>query len=128
VERPSTFAELQDAADRQLALLEQQALGQEMASEDEQRLREQAIARRVRDRRLGMALMVPGAMLQAVAHRGDVLPILLGAALAAAGGAYWLRAKGRDPWLGLLAVFPLIGLVVVGTLKDRRAKELNLPD
>jgi hypothetical protein len=56
VKRPSTFAELQDAADRQLALLEQQALG------------------------------------------------------------------------GLLGVFPLIGLVVVGTLKDRRAKELNLPD
>ena len=125
--RPTTFAELQDSAERELALLEQQALGREMAIEPERRLREAAIKSRQRDRERALALAVPGVIVQMTAYR-NVPAAVFGAVLSVIGCIYWMKSKGREPALGLMAAIPLLGLCVLGFLKDRLAKELNLPD
>ncbi len=50
---------------------------------------------------------------------GDRLIALMGTALLMAGLAYYARAKGHSAWLCLLAFLGLIGIIVLGLLRDR---------
>src|SRR5262245_44390927 len=117
-ERPRGFDELQASAERQLALLEQQALGHEMALDAERRQREVAIKARTRDRWLALALVAPGVLL-AAAHHAPVLVPIAGSLLSAVGCAFWMRSKGRSPWLGVVGAIPLLGVFALAFLKDR---------
>ena len=75
-----------------------------------------------------LALGLPGFVLQfagllvknfrpELARLGSVL-LLLGTALLMAGLAYYAMAKGRNPAWCLMAVFSLLGFIVLGLLKD----------
>lgn len=62
---------------------------------------------------------VPGLILQAMGNiKGQPVILLAGSILLLIGFAYYAKAKGRHPAWCLMALLSLIGLIVLGCLKD----------
>jgi hypothetical protein len=81
--------------------------------------------------RMSLILGLPGIVFQVVGlylliatgnNRAQVL-VLIGLGLLISGLAYYAKAKAHTPWLGLLGLFSLVGLIVLALLPDDSFEE-----
>lgn len=77
-----------------------------------------------RDIVIGLLVQAAGAVPLSLVPQIDLEPIpsitiLVGVAIFCWGCTRYARAKGYSPWIGLLCVFSLLGLLVLVLLPDR---------